>query len=643
MRRRANLAPMPAIAPYGSWKSPISAELLATGGVRLAEVRTRAGDLYWVELRPAESGRSVVVRRGADGRPQDVTPAGFDARTRVHEYGGGAYAIGKAGVYFANFSDQRVYRQVAGGAPEAVTPEPATPASLRYADLENGPHGIYCVRESHPEHGEARNELVLLGEDGPRVVASGHDFVAFPRLSPDQGRLAFTSWDHPRMPWDGTDLWVAEVGDDGTLGSPRHVAGGPEESIFQPAWSPDGVLHFVSDRSGWWNLYREDTGPIAPGDAEFGRAQWGLGMATYAFLPDGRLVCTWSRDGLEHLGVLESGAIREVGTPYDAFGRLDVLDGTRVALVAASPAEAAAVILIDVDSGDLEVVKRSRNDAQDPAYLSRPEALSFPTPAGTAHALYYAPANPDFEGPERERPPLLVVSHGGPTSAASSALNLAIQYWTSRGFAVVDVNYGGSTGYGRAYRNRLRGQWGIVDSQDCIAAASALCERGQVDAARLAIRGGSAGGYTTLCALVFHDVFAAGVSYYGVADAETLATGTHKFESRYLHSLIGPYPDARDVYRERSPIHFADRFSCPVLILQGLEDRIVPPEQAERMVEALRERGLPHAYLAFEGEQHGFRRAETIVRAQEAELSFYGRIFGFAPADAIEPLAIAGL
>lgn len=633
---------MPSTAAYGSWTSPISAERLATGGVRLSELRSRAGQLFWIELRPAENGRSVVVQRGAEGRARDRTPTGYDARTRVHEYGGGTFAVDASGICFANFGDQRVYRQGDAGPPEPLTPEPQRPAALRYADFEPAPQGLYCVRESHPEHGEARNELVLLAGGEVQPIAGGHDFVAFPRLSPDGTRLAFTSWEHPRMPWDGTDLWVAAVRADGTLDAPRHVAGGPEESIFQPAWSPQGVLHFVSDRSGWWNLYREDTGAIAPREAEFGRAQWGLGMSTYAFLPDGRLVCSSSSDGLERLAVLEDGRLREIETPYDAFARVDVA-GARIAVIAGSAAEAPAIVLVDPDDAAVEVVRRSREDALDPAWVSRPEALRFPTEEGTAHALYYAPRSPDFAAPPGERPPLLVMSHGGPTAAASPVLNLAIQYWTSRGLAVVDVNYGGSTGYGRTYRNRLRGRWGIVDSQDCIAAAKALCERGRVDPGRLAIRGGSAGGYTTLCALVFHDVFAAGASYYGVADAEALAAETHKFESRYLDLLIGPYPEAREVYRERSPIHFAERLSCPVLLLQGLEDRIVPPAQAEVMVEALRKRGLPHAYLAFEGEQHGFRRAETIVRAQEAELAFYGRIFAFSPADDIEPLEIAGL
>ncbi|MBW2280785.1 MAG: S9 family peptidase [Deltaproteobacteria bacterium] len=620
--------------------------------MRPSEVRcSGSGDLYWVELRPAESGRSVVVRGAADGTPRDVIPAPFDARTRVHEYGGGAYTVFGDTVFFSNFADQQLYRQDAGAAPRAITPGPIEPSALRYADFELTRDGrrLYCVRESHEPGVEARNELVCLDADGsgdPRAVVSGHDFVAFPRLSPDGRRLAFTSWEHPQMPWDGTELWLADVRSDGSLGAPVRVAGGTDESLLQPVWSPDGVLHFVSDRSGWWNLYRAGESGIealAPRDAEFAQPQWGLAPASYAFLGDGRIVCAWSEDWRGRLGVLDATGLREVPTPWEAFGRVTACGDSRVAAIAASPGEAPAVVVIDVDGGAPQVIRRSRQDDPDPGYLSTPEPLSFPSPEGESHALFYPPANADFEAPPGERPPLLVLSHGGPTAAASAALNLGIQYWTSRGFAVVDVDYGGSTGYGRAYRNRLRGRWGIVDSQDCIAAARALCDDGRADPDRLAIRGGSAGGYTTLCALTFHDVFAAGTSYYGVADAEALAADTHKFESRYLDSLIGPYPEARETYRERSPIHFAERLSCPLLVLQGLEDRVVPPEQAAVLVAALRKRGLPHAYLAFEGEQHGFRRAETIIRAQEAELSFYGRIFGFAPADEIEPITIHNL
>ncbi len=642
------------IAAYGAWKSPITTEVLVERTVGLGEMRVSDQDLYWIELRPTEAGRSVVVRCSADAATADVTPTGYNARTLVHEYGGGAYAVTGSTVFFANFEDQRVYRQRVGDPPTPISPEPERPRALRYADFEVSADGsrLYCVRESHPDAGEARNEIVCLSTDGsgePLVLAGGHDFVSFPRLSPDERQLVWTTWDHPQMPWDGTELWIGELGAQG-LGDVRKLAGGKDESIYQPAFSPDGVLHFVSDRSDWWNLYRWQDGaaePLLPMEAEFGRPQWGFAGATYAFLPDGRLVCMWGSKGIERLGVLDSMGLREIETPFVSFGRITarVSNGSPVvSLIAASQTSSPAVVSIEVPSGRVELIKRSHDTELDLDSISVPENLEFPTGGGrSAYAFFYAPRSAGFVGPSDARPPLIVMSHGGPTGATSSALRLGIQYWTSRGFAVVDVNYGGSTGYGRAYRERLRGNWGVVDTEDCIRAAEHLAAQGRVDGARLAIRGGSAGGYTTLCALTFHDVFAAGVSHYGVADAEALARDTHKFESRYLDSLIGPYPEERARYRERSPIHFAEQLSCPLLLLQGLEDAVVPPQQAEVMVEALRKRGLPYAYLAFEGEQHGFRRSENIVRAIEAELFFYGRVFGFEPADPIEPIEIENL
>ena len=642
-------------SPYGSWASPITAELVAAGGVRLSELRSSGADLFWVEARPTEGGRCVVVRRRASGEIADVTPPAYSARTLVHEYGGGAYTARGELTFFANFEDQRIYRQEGGAPPSAITPEPERPRSRRYADFELSPDSarLYCVRETHGSEGEPENELVVLPTDGseePRAVARGRDFFSFPRLSPDGRRLVWTSWNHPQMPWDGTELWMGEVSDDGEVANPHRLTGSESESIFQPEWSPDGALYFASDRTGWWNLYRWGDGeahPLAPMQAEFGQPQWGFAMATYGFLSDGRIACAFSSGGRDYLGLVDDSGgrgVTELPSPWDSLGRVVPLreSGTaRVALLAASHTQAPSVAVIDVQSGSSEILKSSREEAIDPGVLSEPRSIEFPTRGDkSAHALYYAPRSAAFEGPGSERPPLVVMSHGGPTSSTSSALNPFVQFWTSRGFAVIDVDYGGSTGYGREYRERLRGQWGLVDTEDCIQAALYLAERGWVDRERMAIRGGSAGGYTTLCALTFHDVFAAGASYYGVADAEALARDTHKFESRYLDSLIGPYPEQRALYRERSPIHFADRLSCPLLVLQGLEDAVVPPSQAEVMVEALAKRGIPHAYLAFEGEQHGFRRAENIARALEAELFFYSRVFGFEPAGPIEPIEI---
>ncbi|MBS1883600.1 MAG: S9 family peptidase, partial [Actinobacteria bacterium] len=532
---------------------------------------------------------------------------------------------------------------------------------LRYADFEPTPDGksVFCVREVHDDGPEPANQIVSLPLDGsrpPQVVAAGRDFYSYPRVSPDGLWLAFTCWDHPNMPWDGTELWVAPAHDPGAA---RPLAGGKAESIFAPAWDSQDRLRFVSDRDGWWNLYRTvaDLGsPDADRDlpqveqlsaerADLGHPQWVFGMQTHVELEDGTLVVIRTEEATERLFALDGrgGALRDLGLPYTSFGAVSIsAHGGRVAFAAASPASEPEVVVLDVAAGSTESVRRASEEEVDPALVSEPRAIEFPSGDGdTAHAFYYPPANAGFAGPGDERPPLIVVSHGGPTAHETPALDREFLFWTSRGFGVVDVNYRGSTGYGRAYREKLKGTWGIVDTEDCVAAAVHLAATGEVDGGRLAIRGGSAGGYATLCALVFHDEFAAGASYYGVADTEALARDTHKFESRYLDGLIGPYPERADLYRERSPIHFARRLSAPVILFQGLEDEIVPPNQAETMVAAMAANGIPHAYLAFEGEQHGFRRAETEIRCLEAELYFYARILGFDPADELQPVEIS--
>ena len=637
-------------APYGSWRSPITSELIVSGTVSLGQIALDGEDVYWSEMRPAEGGRYVVVRRSPDGRTADVTPASFNARTRVHEYGGGAFAVADGTVYFSNFADQRLYRQDRGAEPRPITPE----AALRYADgVIDGRGGrMICVREDHTIAGrEAENTLVsldLAGERDPVVLASGNDFYSSPRLSPNGARLAWLTWNHPNMPWDGTELWVAEMGADGSLGRAERVVGGEDEAILQPQWSPGGVLHFVSDRTGWWNLYRSRDGrvePLCAMEAEFGGPPWLFGNSLYAFESDGRIICAYTTPAGRQLASLdtEAGRLEPIETPYTSIYDVRAAPG-RVVLGAGSPTETPAVIQLDLATGRREVLRRASDVTVDARYLSVPEPVEFPTENGlTAFGLYYRPKNGDYAAPPGERPPLLVKSHGGPTSAASSTLSLQIQYWTSRGIAVLDVNYGGSTGYGRAYRQRLDGLWGVVDVDDCVNGARYLVERGEADGDRLAITGGSAGGYTTLCALTFRDVFKAGASHYGVSDAEALAKETHKFESRYLDRLIGPYPERADLYRERSAIHYTERLSCPVIFFQGLEDEIVPPNQAETMVEALRAKGVPVAYVSFEGEQHGFRRAENIKRALDGEIYFYSRVFGFELADPVEPVPIENL
>jgi dipeptidyl aminopeptidase/acylaminoacyl peptidase len=579
-----------------------------------------------------------------------VTPPPFNARTRVHEYGGGAFAVADGTVCFSNFADQRLYRQDPGGQPKPITPE----VGLRYADavFDRRRGRLICVREDHTAPGqEAVNTIVALdaaGVDAGQILASGNDFYSSPRLSREGSRLAWLTWNHPNMPWDGTELWVAELDQNGSVSGAKLVAGGLEESIFQPEWSPDGILCFVSDRSGWWNLYRWRDGRIehlVAMEAEFGRPQWMFGMTTYAFESASRIVCSLGRRGTWQLASLEiaSRRLTPIETPYTEIVNVRAAPG-RAAFLAGSPTEGMSVVQLDLASSRARVLRSSTDAAVDARYLSRPEPIEFPTEGGlTAHALFYRPCNGDYAPPSAERPPLMVKSHGGPTSAVSSVLNLGIQYWTSRGIAVLDVNYGGSTGYGRPYRNRLRGQWGVVDVDDCINGAAYLVERGDVDGERLAIAGGSAGGYTTLCALTFRDFFGAGASHFGVSDLEALETETHKFESHYSDLLVGPYPERADLYRERSPVNYTERLSCPVIFFQGLEDKIVLPNQAERMVEALRAKGVPVAYLPFEGEQHGFRRAENISRALDAELYFYSRIFGFPLAEPVEPVAIENL
>lgn len=635
-------------APYGAWASPITAETVISAAVGLSEVRVDrqdAGAVWWSESRPEEGGRVQIVREGAD-----VLPEGFAARTRVHEYGGGAWTAHAGVVYFANWADQRLYRLDPGSSePVAITPEPEVPMGDRYADVEVAPDGTWlvCVREHHPVgDGEAVNELVRIPTDGsaePVVLVTGPDFVSSPRLSHDAKQLAWLQWNHPNMPWDETELCLGATtlfGRDLVLG--EVIAGGSGESIFQPTWSPGGTLHYVSDRTGWWNVYRRRGAdqPVVAVEGEIGTPQWVFGMSRYTFLVDGTVVAACRRNGRDEL------------LGYDVpFTSIDsvVGDGRRIVFVGASPTQESAIIRFDPATGEHELLREPRDLGLDPSCISVPEAIEFPTEPGpdgearTAHALYYPPTNPEASAPAGERPPLLVLSHGGPTAATRPMLSLGTQFWTSRGFAVVDVDYGGSTGYGREYRDRLQGAWGIVDVQDCVAAAQFLADWGDVDPERLCIRGGSAGGYTTLQALSTTDVFAAGASHYGVADLSALARDTHKFESRYLDGLVGPWPEAEAVYRERSPIEHTDGLSSPMIILQGSEDEVVPPNQAELMVAALDAKGLPYAYVLFEGEQHGFRKAENIVRALESELSFYAQVFGFTPAGDVTPVEVHNL
>ena len=637
------------IATPGSWRSPITSDLIVSASVGLGEVKLDRQEIYWLERRPTEAGRNVLVQQTPQGNPQDMTPAPLNVRTRVHEYGGGAFLVVDGTVYFSNFADRLLYRQAAGESPQPLTEESAR----RYADLifDRSHNRLICICEDRAQEGQEPENTIIsvdINTGAVTTLVSGSDFYAAPRLSPDGTQLAWMSWEHPQMPWDGTQLWLATVNADGSLGKAECIAGGTEESICQPEWSPDGKLYFVSDRSGWWNLYRYQQGivtPLFPLAAEFGYPHWVFGISLYGFATPTKIICSYSQNGRWYLASLdvEHRTLTAIDTPYTNIASLQVRDNL-VVFIGGSPTETTAVVKLDLDTGTTEILRRSGEIEIDPDYISIPEAIAFPTSNGlTAYAWYYPPKNKDYTAPPGELPPLLVKSHGGPTAAASATLTLRVQYWTSRGFAVLDVNYGGSTGYGRQYRQRLRKNWGIVDVEDCVNAAQYLVAQDKVAVDKLAISGGSAGGYTTLAALTFHDTFQAGASYYGVSDLEALAKDTHKFESRYLDGLVGKYPEEQAIYQQRSPINFTEQLSCPVIFFQGLEDKVVPPNQAEMMVEAMKAKGLPVAYVPFAEEQHGFRRAENIKRALDGEFYFYSRIFGFQPAEELEPVEISNL
>jgi dipeptidyl aminopeptidase/acylaminoacyl peptidase len=646
-------------APFGSWPTPITSELVVSAAVRFGGLHLDGDDVLWDEGRPAEGGRTQIVRRTPDGTTTDLLPDGMNARTAVHEYGGAAWWVRDGVVWFVSWDDQRLYR-LADGMVTALTPQPARSRADRYADGDVSADGttIVCVREHHdgPAATDVRNEIVRLDAavpGPPEVLVTGPDFVAAPRLSPDGRHLAWVQWNHPSMPWDSTELMVREL----ATGEETVIAGGKGESVIEPRWQADGSLLFLSDRTDWWDLYRAASGrdieavvrtDAGTRDGEIGGPAWTFGSARYATRPDGSIVFARRRRGYDGLAVRSvDGTVTDLDTPFSLFGAVRAAPDGSVVVLAGAPTQEVGVHRIDPATGAVEAVRPPRAIRVDPGYLSVPEHISFPSDGGrSAHALFYPPANPDRTGPDGALPPLLVEIHGGPTSAAVPVLNTSVQYWTSRGFAVVDVNYGGSTGYGRAFREELLGNWGVVDVADCLAAARWLAARGRVDGHRMAIRGGSAGGFTTLAALARDDTpFAAGADHFGVADLEALAADTHKFESRYLDRLVGPYPEERDVYVERSPIHHVEQLTKPLIVLQGMQDPIVPPNQSEKIVDALRARGVPVAYLLFDGEQHGFRRAENIRRALDAELSFYAQVleFDLPPGEGIEPVAVENL
>ena len=695
---------MTEIAAYGTWKSPIAAADVAAGAAGVAFPAIAGDEVWWQERRPSEGGRSTVMASAGPGHePRVLLPAPWNARTRVQEYGGQSYlpvpALSLAGGYdlvFANFADQRLY--AAGGAVAAIDgdgggagsgPVPLTPADggFRFADLALSPgqQEIWCVRETvlplpdsaggadgeppagfHVGGGVAvRREIVAVPLDGSavddpaaiRVLVSGAQFYAFPTPSPDGSQLAWISWNHPNMPWDGTELRVAALsGEAVSVADTTLVMGGPQESVLAPLWRDDATLYAVSDRSGWWNLYQVPAAggtprPLHPVDEEFAGPLWQLGGRPFQVLGDGRLAVVHGLGELQP-AVLDpaSGTLTPLELPgYQTVEPEIAVAGAAVALVAGGPRTPWSVLRVS-PGGPAERLKEQPVSAPDPAYLpdARPVQLSGGPNGGVVHAIVYPPANPGLTAPEGELPPFIVHVHGGPTANSVPVLSLEKAFFTSRGIGIIDVNYGGSTGYGRAYRNRLRGQWGIVDVADAYAAALGVADAGQADRARLGIRGGSAGGWTALASVTSgpgltgtnEAVFAAATSYYGVSDLRPFATDTHDFESRYLDGLIGPLPEADDRYTERAPVGHVTGLTCPILLLQGLDDPIVPPSQSEAIAADLAAHGIRHAYIAFAGESHGFRKAESVIASLEAELAFYGKIFGFT-APGVPPLELS--
>jgi dipeptidyl aminopeptidase/acylaminoacyl peptidase len=637
------------IAPYGSWASPVSVDQLIGSAVGLSAVQIDGPQLYWLESRPDQGGRTSLWRRlVAGGEPVEVTPPPAYVRDRVHEYGGGEYHVSGSIVVYSEFSDGRLYAVQGDGPAQPITPK----SELRFGDIRVYPDRrlVLAVREDHSGAGEPINTIVALDLDGPNpdggvVLCRGADFYSTPELSAS-GRLAWTEWNHPNMPWDSTTIMVGTL-NGRVITESKAIAGGPEESAVQPRWVDDKLI-FASDRSNWWNLYlwsEAGAQPLCATDAEFCLAQWTLGQRSYAIIDDDHLLCTPNRSGERSIEILtiSDGTLRPIADLGTTASCVDVADGRYAAALLSYPDRPAAVALYDLDQQRWNTVCSSTEMIMDSTSVSLARLVSWTTEHGTVYGYFYPPANSEFGAPPESRPPMITLSHGGPTAFSAADFKIAYQFWTSRGFAILDVNYSGSTGFGRAYRDRLKRGWGIVDVQDCIAGAVSMGTRQLADPARLAIRGGSAGGFTTLAALTSSQVFSAGISSFGIADLEALAKDTHKFEARYLDSLVGPYPEDRASYVDRSPINHLDRLSAPILLLQGTEDTVVPPQQAEMLADAARLKHLPVALIMFEGEGHGFRRAETIKASIEVQIYFLGRIFGFEPADRVSPIPIDNL
>ena len=617
--------------PFGSWPSVINPQLVSGAAPSLNYIQSHGERLFWVENRPWEAGRNVIISRTAEGLIEDLLPSPYSHYSRVHEYGGMAYAVTDNRLYFVNAADQRIYQLALGKGSQPVA---ITPCGPRFADLVVDSHNrrLIAVCEQHFDNREPENYLAGIALDSTNAqiqrLVSGADFYAYPRISPDGQKLCWIEWNHPNMPWDSTQLWQANISEE-CLANTKLVAGGDNsEAIFQPQWSPDNQLYFISDRSNWWNIYCANTGIVLDMAAEFATPLWQFGMSTYDFIDSNTIGCLWTQRGIWHCGFvnIRSGQLIATGSQFSSMEAACCYNGS-LYMVAGAPAMADQIVAVS-QQGDIDSVYAPSSLDIEAGNIAEPESISFATADGQwVQAFFYPPTNSLYQAEDSELPPVIAICHGGPTGATDSGLNLKIQYWTNRGFAVVDINYRGSTGFGRSYRHSLTAAWGIADVEDTQYAIEYLTAQQKVDPKRCIIRGSSAGGYTVLSALTFTDTFKAGASLYGIGDLQTLVSDTHKFESRYLDRLVGPYPERRDIYIERSPIHHIEQLNCPVIFLQGLEDKVVPPNQAQMMVDSLQQKGIEVVHITFPDEGHGFRKADNIIRALEAELAFYCDVF----------------
>lgn len=622
--------------PFGTWPSSISADIVASAAPKINHIQSNGTFLTWVESRPDEGGRNVIMGRNLDRLITDLIPPPYSHYSRVHEYGGMAYALSENSIYFVNASDQRIYQQIIG----AKTPTPITETGPCFADLtiDRANNRLIAVCEQHNNSSEPENYLVGISLEGANrqltPLARGADFYAYPRISPNGKTLCWIQWNHPNMPWDSTELHSADIQQQGLINQQPIAGSNGNEAIFQPQWSPDNKLYYVSDRDNWWNIYSAENGIVLKMPAEFATPLWQFGMSTYDFIDSNTIACFWTKQGIWHCGYIDitKAKLHHVPCPYSSM-QAACSHKDSLYMVAGAPDIADEIVAVS-QQGSVESIYSPSRLAIEQGNLAIPESINFPTADNSSvQAFFYSPTNNQYCGNDQLLPPVITMCHGGPSGATDCSLNVKIQYWTNRGFAVVDINYRGSTGFGRDYRNALNGAWGVADIEDTQYAIRYLTAQKKIDPERCIIRGSSAGGYTVLSALTFTDTFKAGASLYGIGNLETLVSDTHKFESRYLDKLVGPYPEQKTIYQQRSPINHIEQLNCPVIFLQGLEDKVVPPNQAELMVDSLKKQGIDVVYVEFADEGHGFRKSENIIKAMESELAFYTDVFDLAKED----------